>query len=74
MDKSYLRIWGDVVEPKALVFSILIISTTTMGAHLLAPEENGTLGLFFGIGGAMAGFFISALLFRPRRHIREEER
>lgn len=74
MDKHYLRIWGDVVEPKALVLSIFIIGFTTMGAHLLAPKENDTLGLFFGIGGAIVGFLFSALLFKPRRHIREEER
>ncbi len=74
MKKALLNLWGDVVETKALVFSILIILTLTMGAHLLAPSDNDTLGLFFGIGGAMVGFVLSAMLFKPQRIIREQER
>ncbi len=73
MKKSLLEIWGDVVEAKALVFSIIIITSLTMGAHLLAPSENGTLGLFMGIGGAVIGFFICVYLFKPQRVITEEE-
>ncbi len=73
MKKSLLEIWGDVVEAKALVFSIVIITTLTMGAHLLAPSDNDTLGLFAGIGGAVSGFLICAFLFKPRRIITKEE-
>ncbi len=73
MKNSLLEIWGDVVEARSLVYSIIIITTLTMGAHLMAPSENGTLGLFFGIGGAVTGFFLCVYLFKPRRIITEEE-
>ncbi|MFW6284967.1 MAG: hypothetical protein ACOC2X_01175 [Bacillota bacterium] len=74
MKHSFIRIWGDVVSAKTLVYSIVIIGSATMGAHLLAPSHNDTLGLFFGIGGAMTGFLITVLLFKPKRHIVEEDR
>ncbi|MFW6298097.1 MAG: hypothetical protein ACOC14_00325 [Bacillota bacterium] len=74
MKHSYIKIWGDVVSPRTLVYSIGIIGFTTMGAHLLAPGHNDTLGLFFGIGGAMLGFSVTVLLFKPKRHIVEEDR
>ncbi|MGM0435898.1 MAG: hypothetical protein ACQEQA_02495 [Bacillota bacterium] len=74
MKKALLRIWGDVVETKALVFSIVIITGFTMGAHLLAPKDNDTLGLFLGIAGAITGFVLCALIFSPQRIIHEQER
>ena len=74
MKHSLLNIWGDVVETKALIFCIFLIGVTTMGAHLLAPSDNETLGLFFGIGGAVIGFIITVFLFKPQRIIHEQER
>ncbi len=73
MKHALLEIWGDVVETKALVFSIVIITALTMGAHLLAPADNSTMGLFFGIGGAVLGFLICVKVIKPRRHITIEE-
>ncbi len=74
MKKALLLIWGDVVETRALVFSIAIITAFTMGAHLLAPRDNETLGLFMGIGGAVIGFVLCAFIFSPQRPIHEQER
>ena len=74
MKKALLRIWGDVVETRALVFSIVIITAFTMGGHLLAPQDNDTFGLFLGIAGAIVGFVLCAFIFSPQRTIHEQER
>lgn len=76
MKKSFIEIWGDIVDAKELIFSILIISTTTMTLHLLAPASSTLpMGLFFGLGGAVLGFIITIFLFKPKRSItiKEEE-
>lgn len=70
---TWIEIWGDVVEAKSLVISIAVITFTTMGAHLLAPQDNRTLGLFFGLAGAVIGFLIIVFLTAPKRNILEEE-
>ncbi len=71
--KTLIEIWGDVVAVKSLVISILVITVTTMGAHLLAPRDDRTLGLFFGLGGAILGFVIMTLTLKPKRHVIDEE-
>lgn len=74
MKKALIEIWGDVVDAKELIFSILIISSTTMGLHLLAPESDRLpLDLFFGLLGAVIGFLITIFLFKPKRTISYEE-
>ena len=75
MDKKneMVEIWGDVVEIKSLIFSIVISIITTMGAHLLAPSGDKTKGLFFGLFGAVLGFVISAILIKPKRNITVEK-
>ena len=67
--QQLIEIWGDVVDLKDLVQSILISSITTMGAFFLAPSNNSTKQLFFGLIGALIGFFISVLLTKPKRHV-----
>jgi hypothetical protein len=69
MKKSYIEIWGDMIYIKDLVISITLISITTMGAHLLAPENNRPLGLLFGLLGAVIGFFIAMVLIKPKRNV-----
>ena len=69
----WIEIWGDVVEAKSLLLSIIVISATTMGAHLLAPRGDRSLGLFFGLGGAVLGFLIIVFLVKPKRIIQDEE-
>lgn len=68
-EKNYIEIWGDVVELRDLVRSILISAVSTMGLYFLAPDGNKTLQLFFGLGGALLGFIISGLLTKPKRII-----
>lgn len=70
---TWIEIWGDVVEAKSLAISITVITLTTMGAHLLAPKDNRTLGLFFGLAGAVFGFLIIVFLTAPKRTILNEE-
>ena len=68
-EKNYIEIWGDVVELRDLVRSILISAVSTMGLYFLAPDGNKTLQLFFGLGGAVLGFIISGVLTKPKRII-----
>ena len=70
---TWIEIWGDVVDASTLAKSIIIITITTMGAHLIAPKDNRTLGLFFGLTGAVIGFLIIVFLTKPKRNIRVEE-
>lgn len=68
-----VEIWGDVVEIRSLVMSIFISSISTMGAYFLAPSNDKIKELFFGLGGAVLGFVISAILIKPKRIINLEE-
>lgn len=76
MDKKneMVEIWGDVVEIKSLVVSIIISIVSTMTMYLLAPSDNKTMGLFFGLFGAVMGFVISAIIIKPKRNIINEDR
>ena len=67
-----IEIWGDVVSIKGLRNGIVIVTLTTLGLHLLAPSDNRTLGLFFGLLGAVIGFIIVTALNRPHRIIEKE--
>ena len=69
MKKSYIEIWGDMIVIKDLVFSIFLISITTIGAHLLAPTNNRPLGLLFGLSGAVIGFIVSIIFIKPKRQV-----
>lgn len=70
---KYVEIWGDLVRLKDLVFAIIICSSTTMGAFFLAPSEDTTKQLFFGLGGAVLGFLIATIVIKPKRHVIEKE-
>ena len=67
--KEMVEIWGDVVEIKSLIISIVISIVSTMGLHLLAPGDDRTMGLFYGLIGAVIGFVISAIIIKPKRNI-----
>lgn len=71
--KQMVVIWGDVVEIRLLVMSIFISGISTMGAFFLAPSNDKIKQLFFGLGGAVLGFCISAFLIKPKRIILLEE-
>ena len=68
-----VEVWGDIVEIRLLVMSILISGISTMGAYFLAPSNEKIKQLFFGLGGAVLGFCISAILVKPKRIIMLEE-
>lgn len=68
-----VEIWGDVVEIKSLIMSIVISVVSTMGLYLLAPSDDKTMGLFFGLFGAVLGFVISTILIKPKRNITIEK-
>ncbi len=74
MDKNneMVEIWGDVVAIKSLLLSITISVVSTMGMFALAPSNDGSKQLFFGLFGAVFGFVVSALLIKPKRIITVE--
>ena len=72
-NKQMVEIWGDIVELKSLIMSIVISSITTMGAYFIAPKGNQTMELFFGLGGAVLGFIISTIFIEPKRDINIEK-
>lgn len=74
MKKNLIKLWGDVVSVKELILSILIISFTTFTSYFVSPKSDTLpLDLFFGLGGAILGFIITILLFKPKRRFKEEE-
>lgn len=71
--KEMVEIWGDVVEIKSLIVSIIISIVSTMGLFSLAPSGDRTKQLFFGLLGAVIGFLISAIIIKPKRIVIEEK-
>ena len=67
------EIWGDVVELRDLIISILLSSGSTMGAYFLAPSDDKTKQLFFGLAGAVIGFVLSTLFIKPKRIVTIED-
>lgn len=71
--KEMVEIWGDVVEIKSLLISIIISLVSTMSLYFLAPQDDKTQALFFGLAGAVLGFVISTILIKPKRTITKEK-
>ncbi|HLS53161.1 MAG TPA: hypothetical protein VK031_04255 [Tissierellaceae bacterium] len=70
VNRKMIELWGDVVDIKHLIYSILISAISTMGAYFFAPANNNTKGLFYGLMGAVLGFIISTFIFKPKRIIK----
>lgn len=68
-----IEIWGDVVELKELIIAILLSSGSTMEAYFLAPSDDKTKQLFFGLAGAVIGFILSSIFIKPKRVITLED-
>ncbi|ALM53740.1 hypothetical protein [Halomonas huangheensis] len=69
--RSYLQVWDDTVTLRDLLLSLVITTTLCLGGYILAPERP-PLPLMLGLGGALLGFMISAVAFRPKRRVDEE--
>ena len=67
--KKLVEIWGDVVAIRSLVLDILFSSFSTMGAFFLAPVDDRSKQLFFGLAGALIGFVLSSIFIKPKRVI-----
>ena len=68
-----IEIWGDVVELKELIIAILLSSGSTIRAYFLAPSDDKTKQLFFGLAGAVIGFILSSIFINPKRVITLED-
>ncbi|MBE0405123.1 MULTISPECIES: hypothetical protein [Halomonas] len=68
----FLNVWDDTVSGRDLLLSLCISTPLTLGGYLLAPAQP-PLPLILGLSGAILGFFINALLFRPKRQLQTGE-
>jgi|SRR5690625_5102992 len=83
-NKTYTRVWGDIVSLKELVLASIIGIVVTMGMFLLGQYIFHTLidgldeglangyALLVGVSGVFISGFISARLFKPKRKIEEK--
>lgn len=74
MKRKYIEIFGDMIYFRDLIISIILISTTTMTLHLLAPANNRPLGLLFGLAGTMVGFIIVMTFIKVKRVVNMEKK
>lgn len=68
-ENKLVEIWGDVVVIRSLILAISFSSFSTMGAFFLAPADDKTKQLFFGLVGALIGFIVSSVVIKPKRVI-----
>lgn len=74
VEEKNIEVWEDIVNIRDLIFSLIISSVTTLGGFLIAPDDSSK-PLIFGLIGAVLGFIICSLLFKPKRtfeYINEE--
>lgn len=83
-NKTYTRVWGDIVSLKELVLAALIGIVVTMGMFFLGQYIFHTLidgldegladgyALLVGVSGVFISGFISSKLFKPKRKIEEK--
>lgn len=72
-ENELIEIWGDNVNLKSMIVSMLICITTSLAGYFLAINYSKTLQLFFGILGATIGFVLSVIFIKPKRIIKGEE-
>lgn len=73
-EKQFIEIWGDVVESRHLLISMIITTVTTFFLFSFAPKGDRPMGLLLGLTGAVIGFLISVLLIKPKRHLIVEDK
>lgn len=71
-----IKIWGDIISIKDLLYSTIITVTSTFLFYSISNLndyfKNAYLGL--GITGALIGFTISNILFKPKRNFKENNK
>lgn len=67
-----LTLWNDIIGLNDLVISLIISITCTVAGLFIAPNDDYTKQLFFGLIGAVIGFIINTFLIHPKRNIIEE--
>ena len=70
--KNNIEVWEDLVNIKDLLMALAICSVTTLGAYFIAPNEPPK-PLFYGLVGALIGFFISSIMIKPKRIFIKDE-
>ncbi|WP_242675343.1 hypothetical protein [Phytopseudomonas dryadis] len=75
------EVWGDTVDARHLVLSIIVGAIVSLGAYALALWLLGGIvesaqmakayAMLFGILGCLGGGAISAMLFKPKRDVVE---
>ncbi|MEZ7170289.1 hypothetical protein [Sporosarcina sp. OR05] len=67
----FYDIWGDNVNLKDLLISIVLSIALTLGGYIIAPNEP-PMPLVFGLTGGIIAFIISSILIKPKRKITTE--
>lgn len=67
-DNTFYDIWGDNVNLRDLLISIVLSIALTLGGYLLAPGEQ-PWPLVFGLSGGLLAFIISSIIIKPKRKI-----
>jgi len=73
-EKNHIEIWGDNVNVKELIISMILCISFALSGYSLA--FGNTPPLIFGLAGAVIGFIISSIIIKPKRHVklvREED-
>lgn len=83
MKPELYEVWGDTVDGRHLLYSILIGAAISLGAFFstqqlflgwVASEQMArAYAMLVGIIGCLAGGALSALLFKPKRHVVEHQ-
>ena len=68
VEKECIEIWGDNVNIRDLLLSIVICVITTLGGYLIAPAEPPK-PLIFGLVGGVIGFIVCSIIIKPKRTI-----
>lgn len=83
MKPELYEVWGDTVDGRHLICSIAIGATVSLSAFFAAqellshwvasPQMARAYAMLVGIVGCLAGGAISAALFKPKRHVVEQQ-
>lgn len=65
---SYLNVWDDTVKGRDLLIALGISTPLSLGGYIFAPGAP-PMPLIMGLSGAIIGFFINSVLFRPKRQL-----